>query len=157
MKIIRGDATCPIGPGVKIIAHVVNDIGKFGKGFALALARRFPECRDDYIDWHHSGENFALGRVQIYHESPYIKVAHMIAQRGLVGRSNPVPLKYDALEKCLKSLAIYADEVNEDGGKASVHMPKIGCGLGGGDFNKVTEIIDKVFANSTVPVTMYIL
>jgi hypothetical protein len=34
-----GDATAPTTRPV-IVAHVVNDVGAFGRGFALAVARR---------------------------------------------------------------------------------------------------------------------
>ena len=29
---IKGDATAPIGSGVKVITHICNDIGGWGKG-----------------------------------------------------------------------------------------------------------------------------
>ena len=31
-----GDATLPAGPGPKIIVHICNDQGKWGKGFVSA-------------------------------------------------------------------------------------------------------------------------
>lgn len=37
---LKGDATCPQAKGVKIICHVCNDIGGWGKGFVLALSKR---------------------------------------------------------------------------------------------------------------------
>jgi O-acetyl-ADP-ribose deacetylase (regulator of RNase III) len=40
---VRGDATVPSVKGVKVIAHVCNDSGGWGKGFVLALSRRWPE------------------------------------------------------------------------------------------------------------------
>jgi len=43
MKIeyVKGDATAPTGDGQKIIVHVCNDLGKWGKGFVLAISRRW--------------------------------------------------------------------------------------------------------------------
>ena len=38
-----GDATAPKTPGPKMIVHVCNDIGAWGKGFVMALSRRLPE------------------------------------------------------------------------------------------------------------------
>lgn len=32
---VKGDATCPMTPGTKIIAHICNDRGGWGKGFVL--------------------------------------------------------------------------------------------------------------------------
>ena len=37
LRIIKGDATAPQGSGTKIIAHVCNDQGGWGKGFVLAV------------------------------------------------------------------------------------------------------------------------
>ncbi|MFJ6385555.1 hypothetical protein ACIQI7_36810, partial [Kitasatospora sp. NPDC092039] len=45
---VRGDATTPQGKGVKVIAHVCNDLGGWGKGFVLALSRRWPEPEAAY-------------------------------------------------------------------------------------------------------------
>lgn len=37
---LKGDATNPVGPGPKIIAHICNDIAAWGKGFVLAVSMR---------------------------------------------------------------------------------------------------------------------
>ena len=44
----EGDATSPIGDGKKIIPHVCNDIGGWGKGFVLALSKKWPEPEEYY-------------------------------------------------------------------------------------------------------------
>ncbi|GGV82427.1 hypothetical protein GCM10010294_57570 [Streptomyces griseoloalbus] len=51
---VRGDATVPSVKGVKIVAHVRNDLGGWGKGFVLALSRRWPEPEAAYRAWHPS-------------------------------------------------------------------------------------------------------
>lgn len=40
---ITGDATRPQDQGAKIIVHICNDIGGWGKGFVVAISRRWPE------------------------------------------------------------------------------------------------------------------
>ncbi len=35
-----GDATTPDTQGPKIISHICNDIGAWGKGFVLAISKR---------------------------------------------------------------------------------------------------------------------
>lgn len=37
---LKGDATNPIAKGNKIIAHICNDAGGWGKGFVLAISRK---------------------------------------------------------------------------------------------------------------------
>ncbi len=48
---VVGDATALQGEGPKIIAHVCNDAGGWGKGFVLPLARRWPQTRTAYKTW----------------------------------------------------------------------------------------------------------
>ena len=67
-----------------------------------------------------------------------IEVANMIAQRGLRSPGSDVmPLDYGALGDCLWEVARRAEHH-----AASVHMPRIGCGLGGGDWGVVEKLIE---------------
>ncbi|MGA3490465.1 hypothetical protein ACK8GG_20940, partial [Micromonosporaceae bacterium DT55] len=52
LKTIKGDATSPQAKGRKVIAHICNDLGGWGKGFVLAISRRWPEPERDYRAWH---------------------------------------------------------------------------------------------------------
>lgn len=40
---LKGDATNLVIPGNKIIVHICNDIGAWGKGFVLAVSKRWSE------------------------------------------------------------------------------------------------------------------
>src|SRR5688500_13345662 len=60
IKYIKGDATRPARPGNKIIVHVCNDIGGWGRGFVMALSARWKEPEQSYRQWFSSKENFAL-------------------------------------------------------------------------------------------------
>ena len=48
---VHGDATAPAVKGPKIIAHIVNDAGRWGKGFVMAVSRKWPKARMHYLDW----------------------------------------------------------------------------------------------------------
>ena len=134
---VIGDATCPIGDGPKIIAHVVNDVGAFGRGFALAVAQRWPSAELAYRCWYRSHQ-LALGRVLVAQVDSGVWVAHMCAQSGLRGPGNAVPLQIDALTVCLsKLLGIARERV------ASVTMPRIGCGLSGASWEAVGPIVER--------------
>ncbi|MER7985968.1 hypothetical protein ABTY53_10250, partial [Streptomyces noursei] len=63
---VKGDATAPQGKGVKMIVHVCNDLGGWGRGFVLALSRRWPEPERAYRRWHRerARNDFGLGAVQ---------------------------------------------------------------------------------------------
>ncbi|MGH7866045.1 MAG: Appr-1-p processing protein, partial [Candidatus Dormibacteraceae bacterium] len=47
LKVTTGDAMSPNVPGPKIIAHICNDVGGWGKGFVLAVSQRWPEPERD--------------------------------------------------------------------------------------------------------------
>ena len=49
---IKGDATCPQGKGNKIICHICNDVGGWGKGFVLAVSKKWKQPEAEYRDWH---------------------------------------------------------------------------------------------------------
>lgn len=49
---VYGDATVPLGTGNRIIAHICNDTGAWGRGFVLFLSRRAPESETACRAWH---------------------------------------------------------------------------------------------------------
>ncbi|MGG7552174.1 macro domain-containing protein [Chryseobacterium arthrosphaerae] len=152
IQYLKGDATSPQAKGTKIIAHICNDIGGWGKGFVLAVSRRWETPEKEYRHWHRfrNENNFALGEVQIVQVEKYMYVANMIGQKGIKTGSNGVPVRYEAIEKCLGTLADKASELN-----ASVHMPRIGCGLAGGKWEKIEPLIEKTLLNNNVEVYVY--
>ncbi|MEV5313096.1 macro domain-containing protein [Streptomyces sp. NPDC052610] len=149
---VRGDATVPSVKGVKLIAHVCNDIGGWGKGFVLAISRRWPQPEAAYRAWHRerATNDFALGATQFVQVEPYVWVANMIGQRGIRTGSKGVPVRYEAIDTALGRLADKALELD-----ASVHMPRIGCGLAGGKWSRVEPLISERLVSRGVPVTVY--
>lgn len=149
---VRGDATAPGGKGVKIIAHVCNDIGGWGKGFVLALSRRWPEPEAAFRGWHRdrARNDFGLGALQLVRVGPYLWVANMVGQRGIRTGSKGVPVRYEAIDTALAALAGRAAELG-----ASVHMPRIGCGLAGGKWSRVEPLIEARLTSRGIPVTVY--
>ena len=152
IRYIKGDATCPQAKGVKIICHVCNDIGGWGKGFVLVVSRGWEQPEAEYRAWHATGNqgDFGLGAVQFVQVEPYIWVANMVGQRGIKRGSSGPPIRYHAVASCLKQLATKASELG-----ASVHMPRIGCGLAGGDWSKVEPLIEERLCGHGIAVTVY--
>lgn len=105
---IKGDATAPTGTGPKILVHVCNDIGKWGKGFVLAISKRWPEPESAYRAAAEAGK-LKLGNVQFVPVGSGITVANLVGQRG-VARSgrNDVPIRYDAVRHGLEHVAEHA-------------------------------------------------
>ena len=147
-----GDATAPVAAGEKIICHVCNDIGGWGRGFVVAISKRWPEPEARYRAWYEQGEagGFRLGAIQLVEVEPELSVANMIAQRDVRAIQGVPPIRYDAVRSCLETLAQHAARVG-----ASVHMPRIGCGLAGGKWPEVEAIVDATLCAAGVAVHVY--
>jgi len=142
IQFITGDAADPIGAGNKIIAHVCNDIGAWGAGFVLAISKRWPQPKAEYLK---SRGCLTLGTVSLVQVEPSIWVANMIAQRGIRPEGGVPPIRYAALRQCLGILAVEARKL-----QATVHMPRIGCGLAGGKWESVEPLIRIAIPNTEV-------
>lgn len=155
---LKGDATVPQkNSGVRVIAHICNDAGGWGRGFVVALHNRWKRPRERFKAWYAVDNNLPLGEIQIVSvETDNILnrtfVANMIAQHNFKTKENPVPLDYKALAECLTKLdnwtGHYIKTINKmamphklDPKEFTIHMPRIGCGLAGGDWNEVEKIL----------------
>ena len=138
---VRGDATQPEGTGTRVIAHVCNDVGAWGAGFVLAVSKRWkaPE-----LHYRENSKRLQLGAIQLFLVEPGIEVANMIAQRACT-------LDYLALYECLTILA----RVHQNREDVSFHMPRIGCGIAGGDWRRVEAIVYETLSKAGFPVTVY--
>ncbi len=151
IKYITGDATNPQWEGNKIIVHVCNDIGGWGKGFVMALSRKWKEPEQQYRDWHKNQNGFALGEVQFVQVEADLWIANLIGQHKIRKDEdgNP-PIRYEAIDLGLQKVAQKAQEL-----KASVHMPRIGCGLAGGKWEHIEPLIEKTLMQADIITTVY--
>lgn len=172
IKTIFGDATQPEREdfdGRIIIPHVVNDVGRWGSGFVMALSKRCRNPEEEYRSWCEGGATwdegrpFILGQVQL---APYMGrdskmfVANMIAQRAIYNynftnnkgyTAQLPPLRYGALEECMYRVGIEAQRC-----KTQIHCPKFGAGLAGGDWSRIYDMIQKIWGEwAGLDVTIY--
>lgn len=147
---LKGDATLPKTDGNKIIAHICNDIGGWGKGFVVAISKRWKAPEIAYREWHKTQTDFVLGNIQVVQVEDDIFVANMLAQRGIGIINNQPPINYEAVESCLSELAKNAQTL-----QASVHMPRIGCGLAGGKWEIIEPIIQKTLLANDIETFVY--
>ena len=147
---LAGDATPPAGRGNKIIAHVCNDQGKWGKGFVMAISARWPQPEAAYRSWFAEQEGFELGAVRFIQVEGQVWVANMIGQQGIQEKDGVAPIRYAAVWSGLQAVAEKAKEL-----MASVHMPRIGCGLAGGEWTKIEPIIRETLCKLEIAVTVY--
>jgi O-acetyl-ADP-ribose deacetylase (regulator of RNase III) len=155
MNVIDGDATKPkdwvrsTGTNHKYIIHVCNDEGKWGAGFVLALSNKwsYPE------DFYRARQKYPLGHADILSvdrddKGKAIFVANMIGQHLIRPAADGTPpIRYEAVRQALEKVNHVAEKIG-----ATLHMPRIGCGLAGGSWKDIEAILEEVV---TVDVTVY--
>ena len=148
IKYVKGDATRPQGEGNKIICHICNDRGAWGAGFVLALSKRWSYPENFYRARHTYPEGHADVLIVDKDDTGNIFVANMIAQHGTRTSNDGIPpIRYTWLADALSKVNKVAVEQN-----ATLHMPRIGCGLAGGKWEAVEAVIRAVV---TVDVVVY--
>lgn len=158
LKYVKGDATDPImNYGECIyIPHICNDVGAWGAGFVVALSKKWEEPELQYRQWmERAGRIPILGEVQycdVADSGKYenTRIINMIAQSGVRSKQNPKPIKYVALVTAMGKVAGYIDV---DGGE--IHCPKFGAGLAGGDWNFIAALIQEIWVDAGINVTVY--
>ena len=148
LQFVRGDATSP-RTFPAIIAQVVNNKARTwgGRGFAVAVRRKWPSVQDDFRDWARGG--LMLGDVRLTPVEEGVAVASMVAQSGY-GPSKHPRIRYAALERALGQVAQAARDTG-----AAVHMPRIGTGEARGSWTIVEELIHGECIVAGVSVTVY--
>lgn len=150
---LEGDALKPRGRGPRIVTHVVPDSSTAwgGGGFAAQVRRRFPAVWRKYrLEVSSLGRGSRLGEVFTAPLIGDIQIAHMVAQRGIGPSKNGPRLSYAALERCLSNVQQSAEQQG-----ASVHMPRIGTGHGGANWDLVKELIEQELVDKGIPTTVY--
>lgn len=133
MRIIEQDITkVPFGT----LIHAVNCKGAWGAGLAAQFKKLYPKAYQEYLQEfkHYQGREWMLlGRILI-HKSQDVTLISCFTQYD-VG-INYRRTEYCAVEICLSRLA--QSKHSQD----TLYIPfQFGCGLGGGDWTIVQDII----------------
>lgn len=128
-----------------IIAHQVNTEGVMGVGLAKELRTRYPGVYETY---HKICENYSyddlIGKIQILKISETQRVANLFAESLNKSYEGDRKTDYDALRICLQKL---------NAQKTSIAIPyKLGCGLGGGDWDLVLQMIKEELVDCDVEI-----
>lgn len=139
-----------------IVPHVCNNVNLFGAGFAHAVATKYPLVKENY---HMLGQTFLkshMGYTQFVDvkksktSGHKLIFANMIAQNGTISSSNPRPLNYYALIKSMASVSQYIFSNFDSDNPIQIHAPKFGCGLAGGNWNFIEQLIQDMWHKHTV-------
>ena len=127
-----GDVLKPEGFENKIIGHICNNRGVWGGGLTKALSLKWKQPEREYRRL----TSRPLGKLQIVRVSRNIQIANIIVQ--VYKTSQGPPIRYEAIEQALKELNKTAREQ-----QASITLPRIGCALAGGCWEKILPLIDE--------------
>lgn len=139
-----GDATRPKADGFKLIVHCCNNRRAWGKGFVTAIDKRWSRPRDVF-----SRSTTMLGTVSYACVEDDIAVANVIGQDGY-GVDGRCYVLYEALREGFRRVFAVARTYS-----ASVHCPRLGCGLAGGRWDAVERLLREEFVAKGVSVTVY--
>jgi len=120
----------------RIIVHGANAQGKMGSGVAKVIRAKFPKAYEKYRDFYNE-YGLTVG-MNINVECGDKIIINAITQ-DKYGYDGNKYCDYAAIRSCMKEANIAALKFNE----TRIAMPKIGAGLGGGDFNIIARIIEE--------------
>lgn len=132
-----------------IIVHGCNCFQSFGAGIANQIAGMYPEAYMADLSYRTRGDKTKLGEFS-YWTGPCrgskggdITIVNMYTQYTY--SLDKIDVEYWAIEKGMRDLHTrFWDR--------TISMPKIGCGLAGGDWGRVSEILDDVFEDRQIMV-----
>lgn len=159
LHFMDGDATAPYGEGGKVIVHCCNNQGKWGSGFVVALSKKWPEPEQHYRESWRKLPLLPLGTVSMVRVEPDIVVANLIGQDGIINDENDLPpVRYEAIRKGFTRIVMWLGKRDRSIDlplPISIHMPRIGCGLAGGDWALIERLIEATFLRADIDVTVY--
>lgn len=155
----------------EIIVHGVNCRGGFGSGVAGEIARRFPKARNLYLKKFNT-DGWRLGDIQVCYmpSTPIEKLIPVIQEELWIDRIQHYPIfivnaatqdtygrigvhvNYEAVRQCFEKTLEFAESYG-----FNVACPKIGTGLGGGDWQTIESIITSTIEKYKVDIEIYTL
>lgn len=125
-----------------IIVHGCNAQGVMGSGVALAIKNKWPDVYQQYRDTYDiKGSLMSLGRIIPVRVSDEVYVLNAITQQNY-GRTGQRYVNYEAVARAFEDVRDWAKHM-----KMPVNFPLIGAGLGGGDWEIISTIIDRTLGD----------
>lgn len=145
IKYIDSDAT---KIDVDVLGHQCNTKGVMGAGIAKTIKQLYPDVYKEYKLFCQNNKK-VLGTTQLVKSNEGKYIANIFGQDDYRGRG--LKTNYKALRKALEELHYKMIGLN----LKTLSIPYlIGCGLGGGDWEIVDQIINDIFGESSI--TCYI-
>ncbi len=121
-----------------VIAHGCNAQGAMGSGVAKQLKQFYPSAYQVYRDFCiRNNRDISIVGTVVWSVEEDMIIANCITQFKY-GYDKKRYMDYDALRKCMANIEATGKVRNFK----TIAMPKIGAGLGGGDWNTIAQIIN---------------
>ncbi|KAL6482805.1 hypothetical protein MHYP_G00076770 [Metynnis hypsauchen] len=139
LKYVKGDLfACPV---TDAMAHCVSEDCRMGAGISVVFKVKFGGVDELLAQKKQPGECAVLKRSDRF-------VYYLVTKK----RYNHKPI-YDTLRQSLEAMKAHC----LDNGVTRLSMPRIGCGLDRLSWDKVSVMIEEVFRNTDVAITVYVL
>lgn len=143
-KTVKGNLFDYLKPGDAMV-HGCNNQGVMGSGIALEVKERFPGAYSTYrnkYDLH----GLELGEIIPYFDRSGKIIINAVTQ-NFYGKDGKRYVKYDAVADCCYHIREGFKVMLEP--PKTLYFPLIGAGLGGGNWNVISEIIKSEFDGMT--------
>lgn len=131
----------------EIFVHGCNCFNSMGAGVAKIVKKYTPQVivADNTTK---KGDESKLGTVTVA-ELPNGKMAvNAYTQYDVINFDNDVLVDYEAVKKCFKQI----NEIMDKNGYTTLTIPKIGVGIGGGDWDTIKSIINDELKNKNIEI-----
>jgi len=126
-----------LGAAQRVIIHGCNAQGVMGSGVARQIRQRWPNVYELYA-LRHRVFGLELGEI-VPVGTPDGKVVVNCITQDSFGRDGNRYVDYDAIAACMERVNACAGQW----GATEIAMPRIGAGLGGGDWTVIEAIITR--------------
>lgn len=125
-----------------VILHGCNAQGVMGSGVAKAIRDRYPWAYDEYrAIYERQSNSLTLGQV-IPASDGELVVLNAITQFNYGRSPNTRYVSYDAVDDAMRNTKDLLRQFRAEFPVPFIAMPKIGAGLGNGDWGVIERIID---------------
>ena len=131
------------------IVHGCNAQGVMGSGVALAVKRKYPGAFESYRNIYEK-RGLLLGHAYPWAPATDLVIWNAITQEGFGQPTRNC--SYDAIQSCFELINNGVTMITEV--PQEIHIPMIGAGLGGGNWEIIREIIEQTV---TFPTTLWVL
>lgn len=118
-----------------VIVHGCNAKGVMGSGVALAIKMKYPKAYQAYKEFE-TKHVLRLSSLSIVKVSPKLYIANLISQETYGRDTNIKYVSYGAVHLGFENLQEHFPS------NMPFHFPKIGAGLGNGDWTKISGLIE---------------